>query len=446
MIKAIRRKFILFSTLSALGILVITFTIVNVVNFVTVANDADEITSYLVKNHGQFPDRPDFPQIDQSNEKAEITSQLSSFVEKLNIQSADETAIEDQDENTPPLPGSDKPLPEPPGGKETPYDTRFFTITYTKNGQVIANTREISAFTNEQAIALANDYKEKDKGWAQTYYRYRFVTQEDGSRFGVFVDYMRQLKPSYTFLWTSLASTAIGIGLSFLLIFFLSKKVVSPIAENNRKQKRFISDASHELKTPLTIISANTEILEMTLGESEETRTIKKELNKLTDMIRNLNSLAKVQENTEIIFENVDLTGVCKDIASEFITLFENKGIKFTSNIAPNISKKCNEAVLRKILGIVLENSTKYALTEATLSLSKESNRIIIQVENDADLDKEGELDDVFERFYRSRHARASEIEGSGIGLSMAYDLTNLLNGRIKAIGKDGKFLITIQL
>ena len=451
MIKKLRTKFVIISFLSVFLILAVTFTTVNVTNFINIANDADDLTAYLIKNEGKFiyneGEMPDpFEQTSSNSQTSSEENNSSTDSQSLTKLSQefyvvrkglDETSSEEQ---------SGQPfVPPPPGGKETKYDTRFFTVKYFQDGTIIANTLHISSFDDEKAINVANSYRNLDKGWAMVYYRFRCANLDDGSRFCVFVDYTRQLYPSYNFLWTSLIAGSAGLALALLLIILLSKRVVKPIVDNNLKQKRFISDSSHELKTPLTIISANTEIIELTNGESEETKTIRKQLTKLTDMVKDLNTLAKIDEKHEIVAKKVDLSGICKDIVKDFQDLFIQNNIDLKTEINDSISIKGDESMLRKLLDILLDNANKYALTYTKITLTGASSKATFIIENDADMEYEGDMQEVFQRFYRSRTARASEVEGSGIGLAMAYEIVNLHKGKIKANSDKGRFTIRID-
>ena len=402
MIKKLRQKFILISFLSVFVLLAAILSTVNIVNYVRVANEADAITLVLAENEGRFPG--------QNN----------------------------------PRPGEGS---EMPGGKETPFDSRYFTVTYRDDSVVSFNLGFIASVDETKAKEMAaSAYARKGVGFYDVF-RYRVSEKNDGTTIVIFLDYSRQLSPTMTFLWMSLLVGGIGLALVLAALILVSKKVVAPIVKSQEQQKRFVADAAHELKTPLTIISANNEILEIENGENESTTAINHQVERMRQMVQNLTSLARLEtEKSKVIFARFDLSGAAKEVASSFVSAFENTKKSLTLSIEDGLTYQGEEGAIRNLISIFLDNALKYSLTRCEFSLKKENKAIVIECRNDAKEIGDGNQNQVFDRFYRSSSVRGSSIEGSGIGLSIAKEIADLHKARIKAYGENGDFCIKVTL
>ena len=229
-----------------------------------------------------------------------------------------------------------------------------------------------------------------------------------------------------------------------LFSFLLSKKAVRPMVQAYKKQNAFITDASHELKTPLAIIKTSTDVLEMENGECKWTGNIHKQVNRLNELIGNLISLTKLDESDEL--EKFEFS--FSDILSESVTDVKDYALSLNKNIIANIEKgisfKGNEELIRKVIYILLDNSIKYAKenSDINVNLSRQNRRIVFTIENEADNLEIKNYNVLFERFYRSDSSRNSKTGGYGIGLSIAQSIVLKHRGRISADSFDGKKII----
>ena len=411
MIQKFRRKFIAFATSSVFILLLLILGSINIANFTMVAQNADEVSALLAAEGGEF--RHEGPQNPQQGQ------------------------------------GVPQEGDRPTDGisPETRMSTRYFTVKVGASGSASMVAMDLTERTvsPEEALTWGASLAKPGKvGWTRTYFRYRCYYYDNTVYVSV-IDFGRELSPSYRVLWGSVIGSLAGLVLVFLALIPLSKILVKPLETSIKKQQRFISDASHELKTPLTIISANNEILEMEHGASDSTEAITKQVSHMTNMVRNLNALARMDEGEKVILSDVDFSDLANNVIATFEPGFAAKNIKFTANIPAKLVIKTEAPAIEKLLSILLDNALKYAITEAEFRLDSVNERVAITVTNDAENIPDGSLDQVFERFYRSDVARASGIEGSGIGLSIAKQIVLNHNGRILAKGENGKFIIKAE-
>ena len=188
------------------------------------------------------------------------------------------------------------------------------------------------------------------------------------------------------------------------------------------KSKR--ADAGHELKTPLTIIDTNTEVIEMENGESQWTKSIRNQVDRLTSMVGQFITLSKMEEKNE-----------------PFDAVFLSKNIKINTSSEKDIHISGDEKLLRQLFEILIDNAAKYASENSTFSISmkRKSRKNMLIFENESDTISEGNLDILFDRFYRTDASRNSAPGGSGIGLSVAKSIVTLHGGTIHAKSDDGK-------
>ena len=240
MIKKIKCKFIILSMSALLVLLAVIVTGMNVVNYNTIVSDADETLNLLSLNKGTFP--------------------------KLNKNDLPKHMTE-----------------------ETPYESRYFSVLLDLDNQVIqSDTSRIKAIDADEAIEYAASVIEKEdrQGFIDNY---RFLYYKEGkSTRIIFLDCEKRIASFYNFLFTSILMTTIGYFVFFFVILFFSGKILRPIAESYEKQKQFITDAGHELKTPLAIVQADVDVLEIDFGENEWLEDIQKQTKRLTTLTNDL--------------------------------------------------------------------------------------------------------------------------------------------------------------
>lgn len=419
MIRDLRKKFILVAMLSTMLVLTAIMGVVNFSNYREMLDRADEMTALLEQNDGKFPEEP--------------------------------SRHEQDDTETPPAKPENDEKNKSRFSVETPFETRYFTVTVDENGEVTdCDLDRIAAVDEETAEEYTQTAQQKNKTTGfQGIYRYRVTETEDGAKY-VFLDCRREISNFRTVLVTTISVSLLGLAAVFVLVVIFSRMVFRPVEESIQKQKRFITDASHELKTPLTIIDANTEVMEMESGESQWTKSTRKQIQRLSGLVQQLVTLSRLDEEKGLEEKcEFNLSEAVSECVQPYESLAQTREKNLTLNIEENLTYTGDERSIRQLAGILMDNAVKYSSENGniTLTLKKKGKKIFLEVYNDADDLPQGKLDVLFERFYRLDSSRNSGTGGSGIGLSVAKAIVQAYKGKITAENKNGRGLtITVIL
>jgi len=310
------------------------------------------------------------------------------------------------------------------------------------------NTGKIAAVDSSSAGEYAEKVlaKDKTKGFVDDY-RY-LVYEGETETTVVFLDCARNLSTFRTVITASLGISAVGLLMVLVLLIFLSGRIVKPFWENYEKQRRFITDAGHDLKTPLTVIGADAEVLEMDIGENEWITDIRNQVTRLTDMTNSLIMLSRMEE-PEPQYQMIDfpLSDVVEEVLEEYRSLAKTHEKNLSGSIQPMISLHGDEKSIRRLLGVLLDNAMKYSDEHGTINLTLEQQRgtIRLMVFNTCPYMSKDSLPHLFDRFYRTDESRNSQTGGYGLGLSIAAAIVTAHKGKISAATSDEKsLLITI--
>ena len=277
---------------------------------------------------------------------------------------------------------------------------------------------------------------------------YRFIKVDTSvGNLILFLNCQRELDSYESFVQNSIL-ISIGVIISVLvLIILVSKRVIAPIQDTYIKQKQFITGASHELKTPLAIISSNADVLEMMNGDSKWTQNIHNQVDRLSSLVNSLVVFSRMEEKDTVERTHFDLTEALKLRIEDFDELanFQKKNI--VADVDPNLKYYGEKDSIIQLMDILLENAIKYAPEDSDISVKLNKNRryATLKVSNKADVQK-GDLSKVFDRFYRLDGSRNSAIKGYGIGLSMAQLIAEKHKETIRAYApEDGIFKIEVR-
>ncbi len=229
-----------------------------------------------------------------------------------------------------------------------------------------------------------------------------------------------------------------------IIVYLFSFSVFEPIKENIAKQKQFVSNASHELKTPLAIISANSDVLEKTTP-NQWVDNIKNQCERLEIIVSDMLEMAKIDETKpKAVKEEFNLSDEIIKTTLPFDSLAFEKGKMLDLDVPNDILYKGDKESVKKILNILLDNAVKYASKDGLIkvSLSKKNGRYILSVYNTGSAVPSEQANKIFERFYRFENSRSRETGGSGLGLAIAKDIARNNRWKISAISKQNEYMI----
>lgn len=397
MIRKLKRKVIVLAMTAVCVLLILLVTGMNIVNFSAVVAEADTTLELISHNAGRFPEgKNEFP---------------GHFFR--------------------------------PMSPELPYESRYFSVVLTNAGKVVlTDTGKVASVDSGTAAMYAQEAfrSGKDKGFID-HYRYQRTVENAGVRI-VFLDCGRKLDSFYIFLQTSIAIALFGIVAVFFVIFFFAERIIQPIAQSYEKQKRFITDAGHELKTPLTIIAANVDVLEMeqqTPNESlEDIRQQTRRLTKLTNDLVVLARMEEFQEHMPAI--DFPLSEVVTEVVQPFRKLALAQKKLLTVQIAQSLSLKGNADAISQLVSVLLDNALKYTPEggEIRMEITRSGKNTVLRVSNQTwEVISRESCAHLFDRFYRTDASRNSETGGHGIGLSVAQAIVTAHGGKIQAACSD---------
>ena len=407
MIKRLKVKFVILAMSSLVLLMAVIVTGMNVINYTSLVEEADEILWFLSQNKGAFP-------VLKDKNKAHMR-----FPNKMS--------------------------------PETPYESRYFSVLLNENGNVmVTETSRIISVNENAAIEHAEEVMDSknERGFIGDF-RYLRST-EDGNTRITFLDCGRRLDVYRTFLYTSIGMACVGLVTIFVVILFCSGKSVKPVAESYEKQKRFITDAGHEIKTPLTIINANVDLLEMDTEENECLNEVRQQTERLTALTNDLVYLARMEE-AENSLEKVEIpiSDIIQETVAGFQAIAQTQEKEFVCHIQPMLSMEGNHKAIQQLISILLDNALKYSPKGGIVEVhfARVNRNLQLNIYNTTEMQIEpASLNHVFERFYRSDNSRNSETGGHGIGLSVAKAVVAAHGGKIWACTKDGKsFCVMVE-
>ena len=353
-------------------------------------------------------------------------------------------------DNIPMIPGSMPP--REPYGTKNDYDTfmssNFFVVRFDRNGEIIhTDVSRISSVSEQEAEELA------EKVYAQNALsgkidRFEYMVRDSRMGLGKVAVFLDTSGDIYSYIRVLFLSAAIGIVCWVLMLFFvmlLSKRAIRPIAENMEKQKQFVTNAGHEIKTPLAIIQSNTEAMELYNGGNKWSKNIKEQTIRLNELMKNLLILARMDESgANLNLSDFSLSQLLADHTECFREALELRGIALKTDIQPMISFRANREHITQLISVLMDNAEKYADGGGNVFVSLERNdkRIKLQFKNTCRQLPPVAPDKLFDRFYRADEARTQKSGGYGIGLSVAQSITETYKGKISAEYENGNTIV----
>ncbi len=402
MIKRLRIKYTVLAVSALFLLLTIIVAGMNLLNYRSVIDEADETLAVLSDNSGVFPSF--------ENGMEWLPSGMS---------------------------------------REIPFESRYFSVLLDENNTpILIETSNIYTIDGATAVGYAVEVaEEKDEKGFKDDYRFVVTSERIGKRI-TFLDCGRKIALFHEFRNTSIMISLAGYFVILLLVCFFVARFTRPVSESYEKQKRFITDAGHEIKTPLTIINADVDILKMDVEENEYLDDIKKQSNRLAELTNDLIKLARMEESkNDIQLIDIPASEIILETAASFQTIAKSLNKELVIQVQPMLTMLGDKSKVEHLITILLDNAIKYSPDGETVKLSFErrGKRLLLSVNNVSSVRLSADdIRHIFDRFYRADQSRNSETGGHGIGLSIAQAIVNLHGGKIGAASPDGKtFVIT---
>lgn len=420
MLKKIRYKFIVIAMLTITIVTFGIFSIILIDTYARVNKQGEKLIDVIIENNGKIP---------------EYSEKSSSNATDFN--------------------------------RETRFQTRYFVVvTDDRNNIISTNTNYVASVTNDDAKTIINEIqgknenvfnkilndiqnKEQQSGFYKIY-KYKKIKNADGNNVIIFLDMAKEIGSFKELLYKGTIIVISGLIIVFVFVSISSKKIMKPIEENIEKQKEFITDAGHELKTPVAVILANIDVLEMTqdVKNNEWIASIKNQALRLDRLIKSLLKLSRLEErNITSEKETFSITQVIRDEVNNFKALAKGKKIIF--DCQKDIDILADRREMEQLVTIFLDNAIKYTTENGVIKIHANSKgkQLKLRFSNNCDNLNEINIDRLFDRFYRDDKSRNKKKEGYGIGLSVAKSIADLYKGKIYVNkGKNNVISFTIIL
>ena len=434
-IKRLRLKFILISTVTYFLVMIFMGLFINASNILLAHQQIHTVLSYMLAEEMKSDD-----------ERSEENPQ-SDETENENEDAVKDGQKDDHDKAE----HHENMLNQ--FSAEFRYSARYFSAILDKNGSPTEiKTAHIMALTREEASAMAvKAFSKKRRFGRDGDYYYEKAVDENEYTHIIFLNCSAQIAQNMRILYISMLIAAAGLLITLVLVYISSYRMIQPEMENIRRQKQFITNASHELKTPLAVIRANNEIEEMIHGPSEWTESTMRQVERLDGLIRNLVLITRAQEKEDrSVMTRVNVTQPVEETVGPYESIAQQEHKELILNLQPDIEFVADESKIRQLASLLIDNAFKYCDENGrvtfTLDTLKKGRTLRMICSNSYAEGASVDYSRFFDRFYREDSSHNSDKGGYGIGLSIAESICQQYGGSIDVSWKDGEISFTCLL
>ena len=426
-IRRLRKKFIAASVLTYFLVMFFMGLCINLLNSLSTRRQIDNVLDYIIKNEGFILDT-DGDTNPSAKDPADAASNLFDDFGDIGLIGGD---VDDF-------------------SSEFRYSTRFFTAVFDPEGHLISlNTENIAETSDNRAQELAAFVSERKLSDGRVgYYYFKRGKLSSGNTIYAFVNCQTHIRTNFRLIIITILIGSIGLLITYVIVTIFSYRFIKPEIENASRQKQFITNASHELKTPLAVIRANTEIQEMMNGENEWTQSTMRQVDRLNGLIANLVMITRAQEKEDrSVMTEIDVSKGVEETVRPYESLAQQDKKELTLDITPNIRIVADESKIRQLASLLIDNAFKYCDPEGAVTVQLNAVRkgkfIRLVISNSYAAGEKLDYSRFFERFYREDRSRNVDRGGYGIGLSIAESIIQQYGGSISASWKDGMISFT---
>ena len=323
----------------------------------------------------------------------------------------------------------------------------FYSVVYSKSGEVLSVQNGNNELQSEETLLeiassiLAGGQKNGKTG-NMTY----LVEERTDHTLVAMIDGTINDRHQTQLLWQMLIIGSAATLVLVVISIFIARRIVRPLEENDKRQKRFVSDAGHELKTPIAVISANSELLKREIGGNEWLGNIDYENERMSDLVKQL-LLLSTTESGELPKETLDFSKLVDGEVLPFETLAFEQGKEIQTEIEAGLTVDGNPVELKKLVSILMDNALSHGTGKVIeLTLRREKHSAVLTVTNESEELNAEQLSHLFDRFYRTEEARTGSGPHYGLGLAIAKAVTETHGGAIRADYRDGKAVFTVSI
>ena len=398
MIRRLRKRFIRIAMLAVTSVMLLLCLIVNIANYVSVDAELGDMLNVICENQGKIPHPPHG--------------------------------------EGPGAGGDGRFTPE------TPFSTRYFVLRYTEDGELIkADLENIAAVTEDDTGPYLETALGHGEGFGYTSgYKYLVSDNGNGRRMAIFLDCHQEMRGVLMTALLSVCASAFCILLVYVIVLLFSRRAIDPVVRASEKQKQFITDAGHELKTPITVIATSLKVFEMENGPQKWTGKAAAQTEKLTELVNSLVALSRMDAGrVPVEMRDVDVSRLMQEVAHELEPLAQDADISLEAEVDPGVRMNADASLLTRLAVNLLGNAIRYGRRggHAWLKLTDEADGVCLAVRDDGVGMSPEEQERMWDRFWRADSSRNSE--GTGLGLAIARWIIDRHGGSAQVRSAPGK-------